>query len=72
MQRLSPRFRSVQFFMCEILHGAFYGGAMHVGVKTNNYLSESWHRLQFVTEFFILTFTIQCNRFSVNFAMKLL
>ena len=52
MQRFSPRFRSVQFFMCEILYGAFYGGAMHVGVKINNYLSESWHRLQFVTEFF--------------------
>ena len=61
MQRFSPRFRSMQFFMCEIMYGAFYGAAMHVGVKTNNYLSGSWHRLEVCYRIFYFDLP-HCNR----------
>lgn len=61
MQRFSPRFRSMQFFDVRDNVWSFYGAAMHVGVKTNNYLSGSWHRLEVCYGIFYFDLP-HCNR----------
>lgn len=73
MQRFSPRFRSMQFFDVRDNVWSFLWSRHACGCKKPTIISVGrgigW---KFVTEFFILTFPIAIDRFSVNFAMNLL